>query len=909
MAGAPPRTSLRPDSSPWFVSGDQGDIESDLDLLREQFLAVYRRRQPELAGLLDGRETIDTLPQPLLPRGLQACGIWFQLLAVAEENAAMRQRRKLERQGGPDAVPGSFCQAVASIAAAGVPADEVQRFLNAAAIRPVLTAHPTEAKRVTVLEIHRRIYRLLFELDSQRWTERERADLTAQLRTEIDLLWLTGELRLEKPTVPQEVAWGLHFFEETIFESLPGLLDRLDDALQRHYPGEHLSVPAMVRFGSWIGGDRDGNPAVTVAVTRAALTANRAASLRRYRRNVEQLLQRLSVAAHSIRVPESFQAALQAKLAASGSGEAIARRNPGEVFRQYLACVLRALDATLGGDGAGYARPEALAADLRTVEAGLTEAGYANLAAGLVRPLRLQVESFGFHTASLDLRQNAATTNRALSEIARRLDRNAPAPGSQRWDTWIREELARPLDALPEPAGLSEEAGETFALFRAVRELRDGDPAAIGAFILSLTERASDVLAIYLLAKYAGLFADDAGVESCSLAIVPLFERIADLHNAPAVMRELFDVPVVRRSIRAQGGRQEVMLGYSDSNKDGGFLTANWELFKAQIELSRIGGAAGIALAFFHGRGGSVSRGGAPTGRAIDAQPAGSLRGGIRITEQGEVVSAHYANRGTALSHLEVLTAAVLAKGLLAAQDRPTVEPEYHDAMEALSGTAGAVYRQLAVHPGLLAYYQAASPVEEIARLKLGSRPARRFGARTLDDLRAIPWVFGWSQNRHFVPGWYGAGTALRRFVEIRGEDGTALLRRMFADFPIFRLIIDEIEKVLPLVDLAVARRYADLVADPGTREEIFALIAAEYRETAKMVLLVTGENALLDRFPNYAARLRRRLPLLDGTARAQIELLRRIRARRGGEKPPLQPLVPLLLSINCVASGLGWTG
>src|SRR5262245_57412663 len=246
---------IQPDRNPWFPSGDHGDLEQALDLLGEQFMAVHRRRQPELAGLFDGSETIDTLPGPLLLRGLQACGIWFQLLAVAEENAAMRHRRKLERHGGPDAVPGSFCQAVARMAAAGVPAEQVQRFLDATAIRPVLTAHPTEAKRVTVLEIHRRIYRPLFELDSERWTERERADLTARLRNEIDLLWLTGELRLEKPTVLQEVAWGLHFFEETIFDCLPELLDRLDDALQRHYPGERLSIPAAIRFGSWIGGD------------------------------------------------------------------------------------------------------------------------------------------------------------------------------------------------------------------------------------------------------------------------------------------------------------------------------------------------------------------------------------------------------------------------------------------------------------------------------------------------------------------------------------------------------------------------------------------------------------------------------------------------------------------------------
>jgi phosphoenolpyruvate carboxylase len=422
-----------------------------------------------------------------------------------------------------------------------------------------------------------------------------------------------------------------------------------------------------------------------------------------------------------------------------------------------------------------------------------------------------------------------------------------------------------------------------------------------------MTARAADLLGVYLLAKYAGLFADAEGVERCSLRVAPLFETIADLQRAPAILRELLSVPLVRRTVRAFGRTQEVMLGYSDSNKDGGFFAANWALFKAQTELTRIGRQSDVAIAYFHGRGGSVSRGGAPAGRAIEAQPPGSVQGRLRMTEQGEVVSAHYANRGSALAHMELLAASVLSHSLRPS-DETAADGELDEAMEALAGIAYAAYRRLADHPGLVAYYHAASPVDELAWLKLGSRPTRRFGAKTLDDLRAIPWVFGWSQNRHLVSGWYGVGTALQRFLEIRGPSAQELLRRLFKASPVFRLIVDEVEKILPLVDLEVARRFAALVPDERVRDEIFAMVEAEYRRTVAMILRITGEPELLSRFPNHRGRVDSRLAMLNRAGAEQVELLRRVRAR-----PPSsienEDFVPLLLSINCVAAGLGWTG
>ncbi len=846
--------------------------------------------------------------------------MWFQLLAIAEENAAVRHRIWIETEQGADCVPGSFAETVARAAQAGVPAEQFGRLLNQAQICPVITAHPTEAKRVTVLEVHRRIYKLLVDLDPPRWTPRERTTMTDGLRNEIDLLWLTGELRIVQPTVEQEIAWGLHFFDETLFDRVPELIALLEQALRQHYPQDRFSLASLFRFGSWIGGDRDGNPFVTSTVTRHALRANRTMCLAHYRRSLGGLLQSLSIAEHAVLVPEAFRGDLLRKLDESGEADEITARNPGEVFRQYIACIIRRIDATAEAASAKtcpdacapYARPEQLAADLSGMETALDAIGSAGLARSLVRPLRQKVETFGFRTVSLDVRQNATVINRALHEIWRircdQPDAVAPDLDSQVWKDWLIAELARPLKDPPNRAALSEEACETLETFALIAEAGAGpDRKAVGAIILSMTRRTVDVLGAYVLAKYTGLFTDDAGKESCIRPIVPLFETLHDLQRAPAILSELLSIPVVRRTARALDGTQEVMIGYSDSNKDGGFLCANWELHKAQIKLARVGQKAGIPVTFFHGRGGSVSRGGLPTRRAVAAQPLGSIRGRMRLTEQGEVVSAKYANHCTARNHLELLAASVIDHGLRPSAAARTLE--FDEAMEAIAGASYAAYRKLAEHPGLVSYYQTASPVEELARLKLGSRPMHRFNAQTLDDLRAIPWVFGWSQNRHLVPGWYGVGAGLQAFLDVRGAEGKRILRRMFADLRLFRLIIDEVEKTLMLVDLDVARGYAGLVPDVDVREDIFAMIEAEYGRTAAMILQVTGESVHGERFPNYRDRLSRRLAALNSVGTVQVELIRRLRDARKTDTLRQSGLVPLLLSINCIASGLGWTG
>lgn len=913
-----PRLATEPPAA--LIAGTSAKEASDI--LFQLLLEVVRRHQPEIEPVLIGGANISGFTPELMARSLQAQGIWFQLLSIAEQNAAMRRRRHIERTRGRDALRGTFAHVLAEASRDGIRPKEIETLLSSLRIRPVITAHPTESKRVTVLEKYRKIYLLLRELEMPRWTERERQELLGELRDQIELVWMTGELHLEKPTVEHEVSRGLHFFEESLFEKAPEMLALLDGALEQYYPNERFELPPFFQFGSWIGGDRDGNPSVTTRVTGWTLRQNALAALRHYQERIVQLARSLSITERALPVPPGFRDELGRELEASGEGAAIRTRNPGEPYRQYLTLVLRKLDATMariegqniGGPGAPYANADEMIQDLRVIETALTEANSPSIAANLVRPVRRAVEMFRFSTVRLDLRENTTRTTAALQALwwatAGHGDDTPPELGSRDWRVWLLRELARPLTGprlIPE---LPAEAADLIAMFRQAGEVRRGlDRDAFGSFILSMTRSVEDILGAYLLAKEGGAFLDAASTEICAIPIVPLFETIADLRAAPAIMREALAVPVIRRSIHWQRDVQEVMIGYSDSNKDGGFIASNWELAKAQSALTRVGGDAGTSIAFFHGRGGSVSRGGAPTGRAIAAQPAGSIRGKFRVTEQGEVVSYKYANKGTALYQMELLASSVVEHALKSEREE-ALKPrrEFDDLMEALSGASRAAYSGLVSHPDLVAYFQAASPLEEISLLNIGSRPARRFGAKSLSDLRAIPWVFAWAQNRHVITGWYGVGSAIASLLEVRGQQGDLLLNRMFKESRLFRLIIDEVEKTLLLVDLDIAREYASLVADASARETIFAMIEKELALTREMVLKVSGGTELAERFPEFRRSLASRLPTINEVNREQVELLRRFRgAEREAERDAFKSA--LLLSINTVAAGLGATG
>ncbi|MGF1551100.1 MAG: phosphoenolpyruvate carboxylase [Paracoccaceae bacterium] len=883
----------RPDAAFPYETHARNEIAELLHRLLDDVLA---QREPRLRGLFADPERFDRLDPALQIVAQQAIGIRFQLSRIAEENLAMRKRREVETAGGPDAVTGGFSRVVADAARRGVEAGAMAGAVATLEVGPTLTAHPTETRRVTVLEAHRRIYRLLTELEQERWTPRERDGVVARLRDEIDLLWLTGELRLARPTLQDEVRWGRHFFEETLFDGAHATLGQLRAALARHYPDSRVATRPFLAFSSWIGGDRDGNPNVTAAMTRWTLARHREAALARHRESAAALSRRLAVSDLLAAPPAYLRTRLAELLVFSGEGEAIAARNPNEPFRQYFAALGRRLDANLGRGGAeavAYRGPEELAGDVALAARALGDLGATGLARGPLDKMLCEIETIGFRTAALDIRQNAAALNHAVAGLLAAIDGDAPERGTPAWTARLVDGLARGerLETLPE--GLDGATFEAVALFRLIAEPRE-DARALGAVIVSMTASDADLVAVWWLMAAVGGLAPERAPRVC-----PLFETIEDLSNAPAILDALFGHDVLRPAL-AEG--VEVMLGYSDSNKDGGYLASSWAVSKAQPRLVETARAHGVSVRFFHGRGGSVSRGGAPTGRAIAAQPAGTVEGRLRVTEQGEVVSAKYSNRGTAHYELELLAASVLAHAVSApARD----EGGRSEAMDRLAALSREAYAGLLATEGFVDYFASASPLEELALLNIGSRPARRTGQRSLSDLRAIPWVFAWTQNRHLLTGWYGVGTAIERFA---AERGRAEVRGLWETSPVFRLVVDEVEKSLMQADLAIARAYAGL-AERGAAHPVLALVEAEAARTEAAVLSLTGERRLAERFPAFRMRHEASAALVERCNRWQIELLARYREETAAGRVAEETRVALLLTMTCIANGLGWTG
>ena len=858
-------------------------------LLWDQLLNVVQLRAPAVAHLLEAPTNAEHLAGHDTSDFLQAVNIWFQLTKIADENAAVRARRQSEAQDGPETVEGSFAQAMSSIR------DEApERFLEAVSalsVGPTLTAHPTEAKRVTILEIHRRIYRLLVTLETHRWTPREREARIDELRGEIDLLWLSGELRLERPSLSDEIEWGLQFFRDSLFDATPQLFEHFQTAIGATFGTVEGAVRPCLKFHSWIGGDRDGNPNVTVEATKSAMARGRDAALDKHIAELVDAARKISISSDIAKLSPATLKSLESIVHRCTNAAAIKQRNPGEVFRQALSAIVERLRSQ-----PRYDHLSAFVSDLNTVEAALASINAAGLGDRYVRPIRWRAEVFGFRTTSLDIRQNSTVTTDVLSEIWG----GTETYGSSGWSGRLRKELAHERVAIPDKGALSAQATELLNLLRTICEAREGDdPDAIGGFILSMTRSTDDLLAVYLLTKYAGAVGDALG-----LPIIPLFETIDDLRNAPRILNGLIEVPLARRSLKRQGARIEIMLGYSDSNKDGGFICSTWELEQAQRKITQSLKAHGFVPAYFHGRGGSVSRGGAPTGRAIAAQPAGTLGGAMRTTEQGEVVSAKYANRGTALNELEQLASSALLHTALSPNALLPTNPEYENALQALSGMSQAAYCDLLNSTGFVQYFQEASPVEELALLKIGSRPARRFGASSLADLRAIPWVFAWSQNRHLLTGWYGFGTAFSSFTRVRGASGQKLLRDMFETSPLFQLMVDEVEKTLFQADMDIAAEYAGLSSDPARSEDIFGKIHAEYKTSCAAIRAITRQSILAHRFPKLTKRFEGNRAHLDAIHSIQIKQLRALRS-----SPDHPETGPLLQSMNCISAGLGWTG
>jgi phosphoenolpyruvate carboxylase len=830
---------------------------------------------------------------------------YFQLVNLAEDSERVRRIRAHEAEAFPAPRRGSLREAIAIIADRGTSAAELQEFLAQAEIRLVLTAHPTEARRRTTVAKLARAFGEIRELDERREGPEDVARAHARLATTVQELWSSDEIRAVSPSVLDEVRAGLVYFQTTLFAVVPRLYRELEDAVEGAYPSAGIVVPTLLSFGSWIGGDRDGNPNVTSTVTLQALGVMRRTALDFLQRRLERLAERVSVSSRVTGATELLAPALRAgaerfpELAAE-----LIRRNREEPYRQFFSLARERLRATGRGDAEGYRDAAELLADLRLADRALRAQRADWIAGGDLHDVIREVEVFGFHIARLDIREHAARHRQAITELFLHagVESDYGALDEEARCSLLTDALAGPASLIPTDMGqASPVAGEVIGTFEMLRAaLSTGYRDALGTYVISAAAAPSDVLEVLLLMKETGLTAP--GRAQAALPIAPLFEFGASLRGAAATMAALLDQPVYRAALSSWGETQEVMIGYSDSNKDVGYLASSWGVHRAQTELAQLLTRRGVRFRFFHGRGGALGRGGGPTNVAILTQPPGTVEGRIKLTEQGEVVAAKYSAPQIAHRELELVAGAALVSRLLA-QPSPERLLVFEELLERMAERSRDVYRDLVYRqPGFERFFEQATPIEEIARLRLGSRPARRGGSQRIEELRAIPWVFSWTQTRIILPGWYGLGSAL---AQARADVGLEVLQEMDRDWPFFAALLSNAEMALAKADLSIGERYAELVLDEAVREAIWTLIRAEYARARDELLAVTLQEQLLDRTPVLQRSIQRRNPYVDPLSLIQVELLRRL--RRDGTTEEL--VRAMLLTINGIAGGLRNTG
>lgn len=832
---------------------------------------------------------------------------YFSLLANIAEDQHHIRRTRAHLAAGSAPKKGSIARAVDCVFEAGRSA-ELQAFFESACVSPVFTAHPTEVQRKSILNCQMAIARLIGERDRMQLSPEEERENDEALGRGILTLWQTRLLRPAKLSVMDEVENGLSFFDSTIFSSLPRLYGALEDALgEKDAAWADVELPPFMKVGSWIGGDRDGNPFVTAEILRATLKAQAAQVLDFYLDDLLKLASQLSLSQSLCDCSDALRA-----IAARAADDSPHRLD--EPYRRALYGIRGRLAATrdwllsdqLQAGAGAYASSSELLADLDAVHQSLLAHGARQLARGRLRQLRRAVKLFGFSLAPVDLRQNSDVHERVVAELLARARPGLDYLGMDegRRSTLLLEELQGRRPLLSPFEHYSAETESELAILREVKNAhaRYGRES-VPNYIISKAASVSDLLEVALLLKETGLLRP--APLAADLNIIPLFETIDDLRAGPAIMSRAFALAPYLALLQSRGMVQEVMLGYSDSNKDGGYVTSGWELHKAELELVEVFRRHGVKLQLFHGRGGSVGRGGGPSYEAILAQPAGAVQGRIRLTEQGEVITAKYANPEVGRRNLEVLVAATMEATLLS-HDVPEPCVDQLDAMEFLSGEALRTYRSLVYETaGFETYFWESTVISEIAALNIGSRPASRKKSRSIEDLRAIPWVLSWAQCRLMLPGWYGFGTAVEAFVQEAPAERLALLRKMYREWPFFTTLLSNMDMVLAKSDIAIASRYAELVSDESLRTGIFGAISAEHGRTVAALRQITGQDELLDANPSMQRSLRNRLPYIDPLNHLQVELLRRYRNGADDESTRSS----LHMSINGIAAGLRNSG
>ena len=896
------------------------DLFAHVEALRQ---GTIRRRDAEARGNDEeaarhgakALELVHSLPAERAILLTRAFAFYFELINLAETNHRKRRRIALQLSGEAGKQRGSLAGTLWEMRRVGITADEAMAWLRRILIVPVFTAHPTEVARRTVMTKRRRIGDFLARLDMIPVPELELARLEDAIRAEITSLWQTDEVRSRRPTVYDEVKMGLDYYDVSIFATLPGLYREISEALRSAYglEIEPHELPQVLKFGSWIGGDRDGNPFVTPEVTRDAIQLARGHLLLYYQARLDEIIDLLTTSAQQRTVSKQLRERLDAYVALVHTPEAqvFGAQYEFEYYRRFIICVKARIQRTLeltGKHGSSmlpvtpytltqgqqklaqvlpeYCSVEKFLDDLETLRTSLAANAGLRIAQTLIDPLILQVRTFGLHLHTLDIRQHARVHAAALQEA-------------------INDTIAPVL-----PAEMSAETTGVLETFRVVAEMKEGcSPEVIRQYVISGASSVEDVLAVVRLARLGGVTVEGSKRDP-GLMPVPLFESIEDLRQAPEICRKLWSRPDYRKLLATWDNWQEVMLGYSDSNKDGGMLTSTWEIFRAHRGLHDVARECGVKLRLFHGRGGTVGRGGGPTHRAIFAQPMDAFEGQLRITEQGEVLNFKYADEVLAERNLELMIAASLdALARPNARDPQghftgVLKPEWEAALDELSAISFELYRKDVLdNPDVVTYFEQSTPVGELEHAKIGSRPARRNKSPKLSDLRAIPWVFGWTQSRLLVPAWFGVGFAIEEFTKRPGA--LDLLRIMAREFPLFIDLIRNVEMALGKVDLSTARLYAELVEVASLRERIYAMFEAEFHRTVKAVLAVTNQKELLETNRVLAHSIKLRNPYVDPMHLIQVDMLRR---KRAGENTP-EVNRAIAATISGISAGLRNTG
>lgn len=893
------------------------ELLEHVEKIREMSKALRAEYLPELyEGFI---QNVRGLEPGIRHQVIRAFAIYFQLVNIAEQNHRIRRKRDYERSAGEGVQPGSIESVVQALKEKNLPVDEVRQMLDGISLELVMTAHPTEATRRDVLDIHKRIADEVMELDNPTLTYREREKLREKLMNEVLTLWQTDELRDRKPTVLDEVRNGMYYFHETLFEVLPNVYEELERCLTKYYPEEQWHVPTYLRFGSWIGGDRDGNPSVTSDVTWQTLKMQRNLAIHKYENSLRELARHLSFSKTIVNVSNELLASIKIDEKFVELRTVEPWTNDNEPYRVKTRFMLQKLqnmrEEQFVGTKQRYSSVDEFKADLEIIDRSLRHHYADYVADSHLKKLVRQAELFGFHLAALDVRQHSKEHENAMSELLAKAgiaSAYAELAEQEKIDL-LHDLLSGDKKLLQDGIELSESTQECLDVYTTIyKAQQEFGVGCVTSYLISMSEAASDILEVMVFAKEADLLGrDESGNVFSTLQAAPLFETIDDLHAAPEIMDTLFKLPIYRQSVAAMGDLQEIMLGYSDSNKDGGMVTANWELRVALNDLTRMGKSHNVRLKFFHGRGGALGRGGMPLNRSILAQPPHTIGGGIKITEQGEVLSSRYSMKGIAYRSLEQATGALITAAYLSrdSEQERSNEKQWEEIMRGISVDAQTKYQDLIFRdPDFMTFFKESTPLPEVGELNIGSRPSKRKGSDRFEDLRAIPWVFAWTQSRYLLPAWYAAGTAFSKFVN---DDPARLetLRTMYREYSFFKSLIDNLQMALGKADLMIARQYAGMIEDGTIKNRIFTQIEEEYAKTQAMILSITGQDDILDNVPVIQESIRLRNPYVDPLSYLQVQLLTELRNLRAQNEDDAELLREVLLTINGIAAGLRNTG